>query len=230
MHVITVDAILFDMDGTLIDSTPGVIQAWHTMAKDYNFDPEAAILATHGVRLFDSLRKWCGLEDEDKIKSEAARFEKEVIEGGPVALPGVEALLDQIRAGSTAAAPGWTVVTSATNFYAPRALAQAGIEVSPFAPITTANDVSHGKPHPAPYLAGAQSLTVDAKNCLVVEDAVNGILSGKAAGARTLAPLTSSVRDVVAVAEPDWIVPDLTHVSVRWVNGKLEVTIRDEES
>ncbi|KAF8588438.1 HAD-like protein [Ramaria rubella] len=227
MPVIIVDAAHW-LYSTLIDSTPGVIKAWRKFGKDYGFDAEAAIVATHGVRLYDSLRLWCDISDEAKIKDEADRFEREVIDGGVVTLPGVNDLLNQIRAGSTSTTPGWTIVTSATNFYAPRALSQCGIEVSPFTPLTTANDVTHGKPHPEPYLAGAKSLNVDPKNCLVIEDAVNGILSGKAAGARTLAPTTSSTREVVAAANPDWIVPDLRHVSVKWVDSKLEVTIRDE--
>ncbi|GJJ13935.1 hypothetical protein Clacol_008192 [Clathrus columnatus] len=193
--------------------------------------------ATHGVRLWDSLRTWCKIIDEQEIKrafnlfekEEADRFEEGVIEGGVVALPGVHNLLDALRAGSTPDKPGWTIVTSATNFYAPRALAQAGIEVSQYNPIITANDVSKGKPHADPYLAGAKSLNIDPKNCLVVEDAINGILSGKAAGAKTLGVTTSSSKEVVAVAKPDWIVQDLSCVSVCWIDGKLEVTILEDE-
>jgi len=117
----------------------------------------------------------------------------------------------------------------ATNFYAPRALAQAGIEVSQYSPIITANDVSKGKPHADPYLAGARALNLDPRDCLVVEDAINGILSGKAAGAKTLGVATSSSKEIVAVATPDWVVQDLTCISVRWIDGKLEVTILDDE-
>ncbi|KAF8531013.1 phosphatase [Gautieria morchelliformis] len=219
--------ILFDMDGTLVASTPGVMRAWRTFGKDYGFDAETAIESTHGVRLWDSLKLWCNLKDDAKIKAEADRFEEEVLKGGVVALPGAIDLLNQIRAGSTSTNPGWTIVTSATNVYAPQALSQAGIQVSPFTPVTTANDVTHGKPHPAPFLAGAKSLNVDPTKCLVVEDAVNGVISGKASGARTLASSTTTPREVLAASGPDWIVPDLTHVSVRWVEGKLEVTIRD---
>jgi hypothetical protein len=155
----------------------------------------------------------------------------------------------QIRAGSTSDHPGWTIVTSgmfhcspaifsfievffyspaATNVYAPQALSQAGIQISPFTPITTANDVTAGKPHPAPFLAGAKSLNVDPTKCasrrlhlgfnfnlymekgLVVEDAVNGIMSGKASGARTLATATTTPLQALVSAQPDWIVPDLT--------------------
>jgi len=110
--VIIVDAILFDMDGTLVDSTPGVVKTWHVYAERFGFDAEAAIKATHGVRLWDSLRTWCNITDEQRIKEEADRFEEGVIEGGVVALPGVHSLLDALRAGSTPDKPGWTIVTS----------------------------------------------------------------------------------------------------------------------
>lgn len=229
MPVITVDAILFDMDGTLVDSTPGVKKTWHDYGKRYGFDAEAAIEATHGVRLWDTLKTWCNIHDDQKLKEEADRFEKGIIDGGVVALPGVHKILNDLRAGSTPERPGYTIVTSATNFYAPRALAQANIEFPPHNSIITANDVLRGKPHADPYLEGAKSLQVDAKNCLVVEDAINGILSGKAAGAHTLGVATSSSKEVVAAAKPDWIVQDLTAISVRWNDdGKIEVTIPDE--
>jgi len=84
-----------------------------------------------------------------------------------------------------------------------------------------------GKPRPAPYLAGAAKCGVDAKNCLVVEDAVSGLRSGRAAGARTLAVCTSTQRDVLlgCDAQPDFIVADLSRVSVRQMDGRIEVTI-----
>ncbi|KAF8525203.1 HAD-like protein [Hysterangium stoloniferum] len=228
MPVITVDAILFDMDGTLIDSTPGVVKAWGVFGKEYNFDPVAACNATHGVRLSESLRTWCNVHDESKIKDEAVRFEYEVLEGGVIVLPGVHDLLHQIRTSSSARTPGWTIVTSATNVYTSKALDQCRLEGPQYAPLITADDVPKGKPDPAPYLTGAKALGVDPRNCLVVEDAVSGIISGKAAGARVLAVTTSTTREVVATAEPDWIVSDLKRVSAKWVDGKIELTICDE--
>jgi len=216
------------MDGTLVDSTPGLTTAWRRFGKDYGFDGDAALEATHGVRLWDSLSRWCGITDEDKLKEEAVRFEEEVINGGVNALPGVHKLLNKIREGASADLPGWTIVTSATNIYTPRALAQSKIDLPAYAKVVTANDVARGKPNPDPYLAGAKVLNVDPNKCLVVEDAVNGLLSGKAAGAYTLAVTTSTTREAVATVRPDWIVPDLTHVSARWVDGKIELTIRTQ--
>jgi len=117
-------------------------------------------------------------------------------------------------------------VTSASNKYAPRALLRAQVPL-PAAGLVTANDVSVGKPHPAPYLAGAEKCGVDSRNCLVVEDAISGLKSGHAAGAKTLAVCTSTPRETIIAsdAHPDFIVEDLTRVSARWVGRRIEVTI-----
>jgi len=155
---------------------------------------------------------------------EIDRFEDEVIQGGPTALPGAAALINQLYSPN---AHGWIIVTSASSNYAPRALLRAGIPL-PVAGLVTSNDVSHGKPHPAPYLTGAKKCGVDPTKCLIVEDAIAGLKSGRAAGARTLAVCTSTPRETILAsdANPDYIVTDLTWVSARWFNGKIEVTMR----
>jgi beta-phosphoglucomutase-like phosphatase (HAD superfamily) len=95
VRVVTVDAILFDMDGTLIDSTPGVLKAWDTFAGDYSFNATEVAHASHGRRLYDTLKEHCRIDDEDKLQAEITRFEDAVIDGGPVLLPGVLPLISQ---------------------------------------------------------------------------------------------------------------------------------------
>jgi len=228
MPTITVDAILFDMDGTLIDSTPGVLVAWDSFGREYGFDGAAAAHDGHGRRLAESLVERCNLETPERVAAAILRFEEAVIEGGPIALPGAQALLSQIIAGSSPSAYGWTIVTSATNVYTPKALARTNIPV-PAAGYVTADDVERGKPEPDPYLEGAARVGVDPKNCLVVEDAPSGLLAGHRAGARTLAVCTSHTRDKIVASgvNPDFIVDDLTKVSVTWVDDKLVVEIDD---
>ncbi|KAJ7480127.1 HAD-like domain-containing protein [Mycena galericulata] len=197
---IIVDAIL-----TLLDSTPGLVKAWTTFCSDYSLgDPAVVVHETHGRRLYDTLKEYCLIDDTDKLQVEIDRFEEEVINGGPLALPGVLPLLSQL---SSESALGWTIVTSATRNYAPRALESCSIPL-PRAGIVTSSDVSRGKPHADP-----------------------GIRSGKAAGALVLAVCTSTPRETIAKSdsEPDYIVTDLTKVSARWANGKVEVTIVVEE-
>ncbi|KAJ7139555.1 HAD-like domain-containing protein [Mycena epipterygia] len=202
-------------------------KAWATFCNDYNLgDPVTVVHETHGRRLYDTLKEYCLINDEAKLQSEIDRFEEEVINGGPLVLPGVSALLSQLFSET---AFGWTIVTSATRNYAPRALQRCSITL-PRAGIVTSNDVSHGKPHPAPYLAGAEKCGVDPTKCLVVEDAISGMRSGKAAGALVLGVCTSTARNTIVDSNaPDYIVTDLTRVSARWSNGKIEVTIDEAE-
>ncbi|KIP08523.1 hypothetical protein PHLGIDRAFT_117148, partial [Phlebiopsis gigantea 11061_1 CR5-6] len=93
MSSVAVDAILFDLDGTLIDSTPGALSAWHVFAADYGLDALATHNKAHGRRLYDTLREYCRIQDEDTLQAESVRFEELVIQGGPVVLPGALALL-----------------------------------------------------------------------------------------------------------------------------------------
>ncbi|TFK76691.1 HAD-like protein [Pluteus cervinus] len=224
---IEVDAVLFDMDGTLIDSTPGVYRAWETFSRDYNLgDSETIAHNTHGRRLYDTLKEYCKIEEEDILVAEIDRFEDEVIQGGPVALPGAETLIAQLRAQCPAR---WTIVMSASNKYAPRALERSGLPL-PSVGIITSNDVSHGKPHPAPYLAGAVKCNIEPSRCLVIEDAISGLKSGRAAGARTLAVCTSTPRETLQAIEPDFIVADLTRVSATFLEDKDKIEIRIDDS
>ncbi|KJA29361.1 hypothetical protein HYPSUDRAFT_32773 [Hypholoma sublateritium FD-334 SS-4] len=211
---------------TLIDSTPGVLQAWKTFSSDYNLGDSSTIAhATHGRRLYDTLKEYCGITDDARLLEEIDRFEDQVIEGGPQALPGASDLVSQLSSQSSSSSR-WTIVTSASNGYAPRALKRSGITL-PLKGIITSNDVARGKPHPDPYLAGAALLGIDATKCLVVEDAISGLKSGRAAGSLTLAVCTSTERDVIVKsdAKPDFIVTDLTKVSLKVENGRLELTI-----
>jgi len=223
---IVVDAILFDMDGTLIDSTLSVLQAWEAFAIDYDFkDPEAVAHATLGRRLYDTLKEYCGITDENHLLKEIDRFEDKVIKGGPIALPGVVDLVSKLSSHPSSNTK-WAIVTSASSRHAPRALHRAGLPI-PASGIIASNDVSRGKPHPDPYLAGALRCVVDPKKCLVVEDAPSGLRAGRAAGSLTLAVCTSVPRATIVEsgADPSYIVSDLTKVQINVVNEKIEVTI-----
>ncbi|KZV98684.1 HAD-like protein [Exidia glandulosa HHB12029] len=221
------DAILFDNDGTITDSTPGVRAAWLSLGADYGFDAEAAIEGTHGMRPIDSLRKYCGVDDHEKLVALVRRFKEAVIEGGPKYLPGAAAMIEQMRKNAPTDRHGWAIVTSATRWYATRTLERIGFGTPDV--LIASSDVSKGKPHPEPYIAGATSCSVapeDFSRVLVVEDAVSGVASGKAAGMKVLAVLHTTPRDALQAMDADWIVPDLSHVSAEWTDGKVYVTIR----
>ncbi|KAF7798897.1 hypothetical protein EIP86_010125 [Pleurotus ostreatoroseus] len=210
------DAILFDMDGTLVDSTAGVVGAWETFAETYpGLDVENVLSSSHGVRTVENLRRYCGVEDPDELEREALRFEEAIVtsaqkdgKSGIVALPGVAEVMKNLAPGAKRPNPVWALCTSATRNYAQKALAAAGI--TPPEIFVAAEDVQQGKPAPDPYLLGAKLCGVDPAKCLVVEDAPAGIRSGNAAGSKTLGLITSHTKEQVEEAKPTYLVKNLS--------------------
>ncbi|WP_420330077.1 HAD-IA family hydrolase [Ornithinimicrobium murale] len=195
------DAVLFDNDGTLLDSREAVVRSWLAWAADHGVPPET-LIGFHGVPSSGIVASVAPHLDPVAATADIDRRELEDTEG-VVPLPG---------AAEAVAAVGWrgAIVTSAS-----RALLTARLEAAGFmAPqvMVTADDINHGKPDPEPYLIAAEKLGVDPTRCLVVEDAPAGLRSGRAAGAATVAVLSTSTR---AELEPlaDLVVEDLSQLS-----------------
>lgn len=227
-----VDAVLFDMDGTLVDSTAGVIGAWETFAETYSgLDIPKILSSAHGVRTVDNLRKYCGLTSEAELEKEAVRFEEAIVTSstangrkGITLLPGVRPIINELAPGKNNPKPCWAIVTSATRAYASAALEIGGIPI-PDA-FVTAEDVKQGKPYPDPYLLGAQKCGVSPEKCLVVEDAPSGVASGLAAGCAVIGLITSHTREQMEANRPTYIVENLSSVSMKMgANGGIDVVI-----
>lgn len=171
----TYQAFLFDMDGTLITSTAAAERVWTRWATRHGIDVVAFLPTMHGVRAADTIRKQ-NLPDID-LEAEIAWVERGEIEDveGVVAIPGAIDFVKRLPPDR------WAIVTSATVPLARARLTAAG--VTPPAVFITAEDVEHGKPHPAGYLKAAKALGFDIADCLVFEDAEAGIRAGEAAGA-----------------------------------------------
>jgi sugar-phosphatase len=101
-------------------------------------------------------------------------------------------------------------VTSASRALAIVRLRAAGFAIPKH--LVTASDIQHGKPHPEPYLRGAQSVAAPPAACVVIEDAPAGIQSGKAAGSRVLALRTTTADSALQAAGADWIVTDCGNI------------------
>jgi sugar-phosphatase len=104
----------------------------------------------------------------------------------------------------------WAIVTSCTRPLALVRIRAAGLPQPGF--LLTASDVTHGKPHPEPYITAARHLGFSPGSCVVVEDAPAGVRSGKDAGARVIALTTTMHEGELKSSHPDWICSDLSKV------------------
>ncbi|MBF4461450.1 MULTISPECIES: HAD-IA family hydrolase [unclassified Rathayibacter] len=171
-------AALFDMDGTLVDSTAVVETIWSDFAARFGLDRAVILRAVHGVRAEDSVRRFAPEgSDVAAIVAELDAFELEHTEG-TLAIPGAVALLAALPRDRVA------LVTSASPGLAAGRLGAAGVPSPDI--VVTAHDVANGKPAPDGYLAAASRLGVDPRDALVFEDAEAGILAGLAAGMRVV--------------------------------------------
>lgn len=171
-------AFLFDMDGTLIDSTASAERVWGVWAARHGLDVPAFLRTMHGRRAEDTIRD-TGLAGLDIAAEARAITQAETDDTtGIVEIPGAHAFLAALPAAR------WAIVTSAPRALAQVRLTAAGLPVP--AIMVTAEDITAGKPDPQGYRLAAARLSVQARDCLVFEDAAPGILAGEAAGADVL--------------------------------------------
>jgi sugar-phosphatase len=208
-----IQGILFDMDGILISSLGSVERSWAKWGDMRGVDGAKAIQTAHGKRAIETIRLL--RPDLDDVAELAVIEQIEMDDReGIVVLPGVQALLASLPAGS------WTVCTSATKRLARVRMEHAGL--TPPREFIAADMVEHGKPHPEPYLRGAALLGFAPERCLVIEDAPAGCTAGKAAGATVLATLFSHTRE--QLADADYILESLEAVRVSGDAGHLTVS------
>jgi len=178
----------------------------------------------------DNLKKHCNIQDPAKLEAEAERFERAIVttstqngRQGIVQLPGVSHILKELAPGRHLPSPCWAICTSATREYASSALRIAGIPI-PEA-FVAAEDVTQGKPSPDPYLLGTKLCGVRPENCLVVENAPSGLRSGRAAGCKTLGLITTHSQEQMEACQPDFLVTNLSSVTMRRLSKGVEVTV-----
>ncbi|MGO4958199.1 HAD family hydrolase [Luteococcus sp. Sow4_B9] len=195
------DAVIFDLDQTLVDSAQALGEAWGRWMAEYDVEPDTS-RSWHGWTSEDIIRLCL---PEERVDEGLARIEElEVATTHAIrALPGAAETLDALPADRVA------IGTSGTHAVARARLEAAGLR--PSRVLVTASDVAEGKPAPDIFLAAARQLGADPSRCLVVEDAPTGVEAARAAGMATLAVLTSTPPDRI---DADAQVRDLSHV--RW--------------
>lgn len=171
-------AVIFDMDGTLVDSNAVVEAVWRIFAERLGLLPADVLAVSHGVQTIDTVRRFAPLDaDHEAIAAELASIEVET-PGGIVEVSGAAEFVASIPAELTA------LVTSAPLLLAKTRMAEAGVPMPPV--VVPAEDVTRGKPDPEGYLRAAVLLRQRPADTVVFEDAPAGIESARAAGAQVV--------------------------------------------
>ena len=207
-------AILFDLDGVLVDSTKSVEREWRVWAKEHGIDGDAVMAIAHGVRSREVIRVVAPHLDAE---AEARKLEdREASDDGLVVMPGAVELVSAIPQGR------WGVVTSGTRRLASARLRLAGVPTPEV--LVAADDASYGKPHPEPYLKGAERLGLKPEECLVIEDAPAGIQAAHAAGMKVVG-FASTYREEL-LAEADAVISAFSKLSLVLEENGLQVNVK----
>lgn len=210
-------AILFDMDGVLIDSTPAVARVWAGWAREHGFNPAEVVRRAHGRPSLMTIKELLPDSDHEAENREVERREIEDLED-VVPVPGAVELLNAL------APDRWALVTSSTRALAMTRLRATGLPISKT--FITSSDVVYGKPHPDPYLKAAEMLGVRPSDCIVVEDAPAGIRAGRAAGARVIAFTTTASETELVAAGAKWVLKDCTGIVVEPSMGHCPLRLK----
>ncbi len=207
MKTLSCSALLFDLDGVLVDSLEPVERQWTLWARRHHLDPAHVVRVAHGRPSIETIRELAphlDAEAEDKLMEQAEISDRRGIR----AIGGAADLLARIPPDR------WAVVTSCSRQLATTRLGAAGLPVPPT--MITSNDITRGKPDPEPYLKGAAALRFQPRECMVVEDAPPGVRAGKAAGMRVIAvPTTYRMEEL---AEADVLVKRLSDLRITVAN------------
>lgn len=201
--------VIFDMDGVLVDSEEFICQAACRMfaEKGLIVQPEDFVpfVGMGENRYIGGVAEKYNLPvDIDAVKKRTYDIYLEIIKGVLKPLPGVHEFIDTCRKRGKKIA----VASSADRRKVLGNLAEIDLPTECFDAVITAEDVEHKKPAPDIFLLAAERIGLEAKDCLVVEDAVSGVAAAKAAGAKCLALTSSFTREQLAGA--DYFAEDLS--------------------
>jgi sugar-phosphatase len=198
-------AVIFDLDGTLVDSTEVVERQWKRWAREHGVNEEALMEVVHGRPSIQTMQM---LVPETTLEESRAFDAIEAADlAGVKPAPGAERILEQCKAESIP----WAIVTSGTLPMATNRLKACGLPIPQV--FVTVEQTAHGKPAPDPFLRAATLLKVAPSVCSAFEDSPPGVDSAKAAGMRVIAVQTTHRLDQLSGA--DAIVGDLSEVEIQ---------------
>jgi HAD superfamily hydrolase (TIGR01509 family) len=203
--------VIFDMDGVLCDSEPFIYEASRRMfVETYGIDPKAEdffpFVGAGEDRFIGGVAEKYGIRlDAARDKARTYVIYLEIIRGKLKALPGVGEFVRRCRERGLKIA----VASAADAVKVNGNLRQIGLTAETFDAVLTGNDVRRKKPDPEIFLAAAARLGLRAENCLIIEDAPNGLRAGKTAGAVCLGITTKFDAATLRAAGADWTAADL---------------------
>lgn len=209
-------AIIFDLDGTLVDSGECVEKVWKIFADKYGLDFEKQVLPIcHGRPAkypLKELRPNITDEELQVMENEFCEIEMTMLEGlKPI--KGADKILLALPQDR------WAIATSGTNELASGRLRASGLPIPKY--FVTAEMVKKAKPHPDPFLKAANLMKIDPSECVIFEDSPAGIEGGKIAGATVIGiNMTNTARKT---SKPDFIINDMTEVSIIYSNDILTI-------
>jgi sugar-phosphatase len=209
-------AVLFDMDGTLVDSTQVVERAWGSWATRHNIPLKDVLSFSHGRPTIATLEHFLpGCNHSEELK-ELAHFEETQTEG-VLAVPGAAELLHSLQAQNCR----WAVVTSAWRKLAEIRIIAAGLPLPEV--IVPIDEISNGKPDPEGFRQAAANLGVAPEECIVFEDTRPGIDAGLTAGMQVVGLLTTCSSEQLR----HWpLIFDFRDVEIQTKGGSLRIELR----
>ncbi len=213
---LTCKAVLFDMDGTLVDSTPVVVSAWGWWAARHKIPLEAVLSFSHGRPAIATLEHFLAERDHAEELQELARYEEERLEG-ILAVPGAAQVLHGVKNHP------WAIVTSAWRKLAEARVTAAGLPLPKV--IVPVDEIRNGKPNPEGFLLAAERLGVGPGDCLVFEDTRPGIEAGLRAGMQVVGLLTTVPSDQLGHRP---LIRDFRDVAIEADGEELKLAITDQ--
>lgn len=216
-------AVLFDMDGVIYDSMSNHALAWHESMGDYGLDmPLSAAYEYEGMRGTETIqlltrRQWgrtvTDAEAQEMYREKSRRFAALCQQRPVTVMPGVRTLMEQIKACGMKIC---VVTGSGQHTLLDRLLSDFPGLVTPQL-MVTAHDVTHGKPHPEPYIIGMRKCGAAPFESVVVENAPLGVRAAHAARCFTIAVNSGPLADAALTAEgADVVFPRMTSLSAQF--------------
>lgn len=210
-------AVLFDMDGTLVDSSRAVELAWGWWAARHHLTLQAVLSFSHGRPTIDTMKHFFPTRDHTEELRELVHYTESQLEG-IVPVPGAAEVVHALQNRP------WGIVTSAWRTLAEARIIIAGLPLPNV--IVPVDEIRNGKPEPEGFLRAAEQLGVAPEECLVFEDTRPGIEAGLNAGMHVVGLLTTVPAEQLRHRP---LIQDFRDVTIQFDGEKLKVELRDHQ-